>query len=76
MMEPVVAADGLELEAKKHRMEWCAATSKSRCVRCGRNINTMRMPWKCEGPRWTGRDGSHKLHTWRNAHLGEHNMIR
>ena len=33
MMELVVEADGLELEAEKHRTEWCATTSKYGCMK-------------------------------------------
>ena len=36
-----------------HRMEWCAAPNKYRCMRCGRNSNNNKMPGKCRGPRWT-----------------------
>ena len=30
------------VEAKKHRTEWCAATTRYRCMRCGRNIQKMK----------------------------------
>ena len=52
-------------------MEWCAATSKSRCM-SGRNSKKMNTPGKREDPRWIGKeDGNHKLHTWRRAHVEE-----
>ena len=40
------------IRAKQHRTEWCAATSKYRCMRYGRHRNTLRMPGIFEGPAW------------------------
>ena len=58
-----------------HRMEWCAGTSKNRCVRCGRSSINARMPGMCEGPRWMGKDVNHKLTYEEKAHLGERDMV-
>ena len=46
---------GPKMDAKKHSTEWCVATSRYRCMRCGRNCKKMKMPGKCEGARWLGR---------------------
>ena len=30
----------------------------------------MKMPGKCEGPRWSGKNSDHTLNAWRRMHLG------
>ena len=59
-----------KVEAKKHRMVWCAAGSQFRCMRCGRSSKHMKMPGKCEGPRWSGKNSDHMLNAWGRMHLG------
>ena len=39
------------VEAEAHRSEWCSATRRYRCMRCGRNNKEMNMSGICEGPR-------------------------
>ena len=59
------------LEAKRHRTEWCAAGSNYRCMRCGRSSKKMNMPGACEDPRWLGTDFNCKLiKRYENTHLG------
>ena len=60
----------------KHRAEWCAATSRCRCMRCGRNNTLLKTPGKCGSPGWLEKDFNHKLKRWGKAHLGEHDMAR
>ena len=50
-----------KVEATKHRFEWCTAIRKHRFMRCGRSSKHMKMPGKCEGPRWLGEDLKHKM---------------
>ena len=50
-----------KVEAKKHRMEWCAAASKSCCMRYARSRDKLKMTGKCEGPRWLAGRSKHKL---------------
>ena len=64
-----------KLEAKKHRA-WCAATSRDRCMRCGRNSTRMRMQGKCERPRWMEVEFNHMLNRRGKAHLGGHDTVR
>ena len=49
------------MEAKTHRMVWCAATSRYRCMTCGRSSEKMKMPGMCEGPK---------------VHVGGHDRVR
>ena len=48
------------VEAKTHRMEWCAVASKYRHTRCGRNREHVKMPGKCVSPRWLGKSSDRK----------------
>ena len=41
---------------KKHCTKWCAATSKYRCMRCGRSCNNTKTPGKRDGPMWMGKE--------------------
>ena len=50
-------------------MEWCAATSKHRGMRCGRSIR-----WKCQRHVKAQEDANHKLGRCGNALLGENGM--
>ena len=39
-----------KMEETRHRTEWCAATGRYRCMRCGRGSKYMKMKGKCVGP--------------------------
>ena len=34
-------AEEKKVEARKHRLEWCATAGKYRCMRCGRDSNNI-----------------------------------
>ena len=42
-----------KVEGNRHRTEWCAAASRCRCMRCGKN-KKMKLPEKCQWLRWMG----------------------
>ena len=35
-----------KVEAKKHRTEWCATTTRDCCMRCGRSSKKVKLPGK------------------------------
>ena len=39
-------------ERVKHRTEWCAEANKYRCMRCGKGSKYMKMPGRCDGPKF------------------------
>ena len=39
-------------ESMKHRTEWCAEADRYRCMRCGRGSKYMKMPGRCDGPKF------------------------
>ena len=39
-------------ESMKHRTEWCAEADRYRCMRCGRGSKYMKMPGRCNGPKF------------------------
>ena len=39
-------------EGMKHRTEWCAESNRYRCMRCGRGSKYMKMPGRCNGPKF------------------------
>ena len=59
-----------KVEAKTHRVEWCAAAKTYRCTRHCRNSKQMNMPGTCQGPAWLEQDSNHKLETWEQKALG------
>ena len=36
----------------KHRTEWCAEANRHRCMRCGRGSKYMKMPGRCNEPKF------------------------
>ena len=59
-------------EESKHRTEWCAEADKYRCMRCGRGSKYMKMPGRCNGPKFM----SQSLKKWGRRHLGGHDLVR
>ena len=39
-------------EGMEHRTEWCAEANRYRCTRCGRGCKYMKMPGRCDGPKF------------------------
>ena len=56
-----------EGERMKHRTEWCAEANRYRCMRCGRGSKYMKMPGKCDGPKFFL---SKRLGKWEKASSG------
>ena len=43
---------GKRRERMKHRTEWCAEANRYRCMRCGNGSKYMKMPGRCDGPKF------------------------
>ena len=56
----------------KHRTEWCVEADKKRCMRCGWSSKYVKMPGKCEGPKFL----STIYGKWRKKYLGGHDLVR
>ena len=59
-------------ERIKHRTEWCAEANRYRCMRCGNGSKCMKMPGRCDGPKFL----SKRLGKWGRRHLGGHDFVR
>ena len=67
-----VDSSGQQFEAKKLRTEGCAAASKYRCMRCGRNSKKMKMP----GPKVVGEGSQSRVGKMGKAHVRGHDKVR
>ena len=59
-------------ESMKHRTEWCAEANRYPCMRCGKGSRYMKMPGRCDGPKFL----SKRLENWRRRHRGGHDLVR
>ena len=59
-------------ERLKHRTEWCAEANRYRCMRCGKGSKYMKMPGKCDGPKFL----SKRLEKWGRRHLGGDDLVQ
>ena len=70
----------MEVEAKMHRTEWCAAASEKLCMRCARSSENMKMPRKCRdmwGPKAAGEEGPQpQVEKMKQSASGRHDMVR
>ena len=67
-----------EVESKNHRTQWCAATSRYRCLRCGRKqyeYEDARGGVRAQGG-WEWNATPPKLKKWEKARMGEQDMVR
>ena len=59
-------------EETKHRTEWCAVTSRYRCMRCGRGRKYMKMKRRCTRPKCVAKNSGR----WCERHMGGHDIAR
>ena len=59
------------LSQSRKRTEWCAEADRYRCMRCGRGSKYMKMPGRCNGPKFL----SKSLTKWRRRFLGGHDSV-
>ena len=59
-------------EGTKDRTEWCAKANRYQCMRCGKGSKYMKMPGRCDGPKFL----SKKLGKFRSRQLGSHDLVR
>ena len=66
-------------EAKMHRMEWCAAASEKRCMRCARSSESVKMPRTCRdmwGPKVESEGPQPQVEKVKQSASGRHDMVR
>ena len=69
----------MEVEAKMHRTEWCAAASEKRCMRCARSSESVKMPRTCRdmwGPKVESEGPQPQVEKVKQSASGRHDMVR
>ena len=62
----------MKSEETRHRTEWCVEANKYRCMSSGWSRKFLKMPWKCEGPKYV----SENLKKWESDILESHDRVR